>query len=406
MRIAFVSVSDQMGGSEVVLLEILRGLARSRGDWDLHLMTPGHGALTHAARASGISVTVLAMPPSLAGFGEIGAWNRRFALPVQVVRTMIDVPGYQRAFDTTLRRIAPDVVHTNGFKAHLFAARRQGSDAALVWHIHEYVSNRPMTRTLLQRFASRCDAVVANSESVAADVRTVVDDGRVRTILNAVDLETFAPDGAVADLDARANLSPAAPGTIRVGLPATFARWKGHTVFLQALAALPADLAIRGYVIGGAVYDTRGSQYSISELQAVARTLGIADRVGFTGFVDTPADAMRALDIVVHASTDPEPFGMVIAEAMACGRAVITTATGGAAELVRDGVDAVVHRPGDGSHLAAAIAALAIDAPRRARLGANARAAAVQRFDARRMTERFAELYDDTVQRRRAEALR
>jgi glycosyltransferase involved in cell wall biosynthesis len=47
-----------------------------------------------------------------------------------------------------------------------------------------------------------------------------------------------------------------------------------------------------------------------------------------------PADAMRALDVVVHASTDPEPFGLVVAEAMACGRAVTTSGTGGASELI------------------------------------------------------------------------
>ncbi len=56
---------------------------------------------------------------------------------------------------------------------------------------------------------------------------------------------------------------------------------------------------------------------------------------------------MRALDIVVHASTRPEPFGLVIAEAMACGRAVITSAAGGAAEIVESEVDALTHTPGD-----------------------------------------------------------
>ena len=54
---------------------------------------------------------------------------------------------------------------------------------------------------------------------------------------------------------------------------------------------------------------------------------------------------MRALDIVVHASTEPEPFGLTIAEGMASGRAVIVSAAGGAAEIVQDGVDALTCAP-------------------------------------------------------------
>jgi len=59
----------------------------------------------------------------------------------------------------------------------------------------------------------------------------------------------------------------------------------------------------------------------------------IENRVGFVPFQDNPADVYRALDIVVHASTKPEPFGRTIVEAMACGKPVIAAQTGGAAEL-------------------------------------------------------------------------
>jgi glycosyltransferase involved in cell wall biosynthesis len=272
----------------------------------------------------------------------------------------------------------------------------------LIWHVHEYISRRPLTSTLLGRYAGRCAAIVANSQSVAADARAALGGREVRVIPNAVDLDTFSPEGAAADLDALSGLAPAPAGTVRVGLVATFARWKGHAVFLRAIAdEAAAGVPLRAYVIGGPVYDTHGSQHSREELAALARDLRIADRVGFTSFVDAPAPALRALDIVVHASTDPEPFGMVIAEAMACGRALVTSATGGAAELVRDGVDAVVHRPGDSVDLAACIARLAADPALRRRLGEQARVVAVERFDSRRLAARFAELYEETADRGR-----
>jgi glycosyltransferase involved in cell wall biosynthesis len=195
------------------------------------------------------------------------------------------------------------------------------------------------------------------------------------------------------NLDQLSGLPPAPPGTVKVGLVATFSRWKGHETFLRALAALPASAGIRGYVVGGAVYDTDGSQYSQAELKQLAGQLGLTGRVGFTGFVGRTADAIRSLDVVVHASTEREAFGLVIAEAMACGRAVVTSGIGGSGEIVRDGEDAVVHRAGDSEDLASRLAMLAGDGSMRARLGQAARETAVRRFDARRLSTQFGDVY-------------
>ena len=181
----------------------------------------------------------------------------------------------------------------------------------------------------------------------------------ITTVYNAVNLDRFKADGNVAPLDELSGLPPAPPGTIRVGLVATFARWKGHEVFLRALAALPAGVSVRGYIIGAPVYQTRGSQYSMAELRAMAAQLGLTGRVGFTGFVDDVSAAMRALDIVVHASTQPEPFGLSIIEAMACGKPVIASRAGGAAEIVEASGGALFHSPGDAADLANRIAQLA-----------------------------------------------
>jgi glycosyltransferase involved in cell wall biosynthesis len=336
------------------------------------------------------------MPPALAGLGEWGSGGRRRgALVAGLMRAAIGLREYERALGRTLTALGPDIIHSNGFKAHIAAARIRRGDAALVWHMHEYVGARPVTRSLLRRYAGRCRAIVAVSESVAADVRqSTAHRVDVQVIHNAVDLARFAPDGAVADLDRLAGLTPAREGTVRVGLVATFSRWKGHETFLRALASLPPDRPVRGYVIGGAVYDTRGSQYAAEELKALASTLRLGDRVGFTGFVHETDEVMRALDVVVHASTDAEPFGLVIAEAMACGRAVVTSGTGGARELVRAGDDGLTHRPGDPIDLARVLSSLAHDAPLRQRLGAAARASAVRRFDARRLAGELTAAYD------------
>src|SRR5688500_13647580 len=140
----------------------------------------------------------------------------------------------------------------------------------------------------------------------------------VHTVYNSVDLDRFAPAGPRANLDALAGLPPLGAGGIRVGLVGTFARWKGHGVFLDAIERLRDLPQVRGYIVGGSIYQTDASQYSREELRAHAEARGIGNVVGFTGTVDDVPSVLRALDIVVHASTEPEPFGLVIAEAMAC----------------------------------------------------------------------------------------
>ena len=165
-------------------------------------------------------------------------------------------------------------------------------------------------------------------------------------------------------------------------------------MFLEAIARLPRSLNVRAYVIGGAVYETENSEVSIEELREASARLGITSRVGFTGFIEDPAPAIRALDVLVHASTDPEPFGLAIAEGLACGRAVVVSHGGGAAELVTPGVDALAFSPGDAGGLARCIEQLAADAGLRQRLGRAARATAERRFARRRLANELLEVYE------------
>src|SRR5262249_31327360 len=103
------------------------------------------------------------------------------------------------------------------------------------------------------------------------------------------------------------------------------------------------------------------------------------------------------LDVVVHASTKPEPFGLTIVEAMACGRPVIVAQTGGAAELIRSGEDAVGGTPGDGEALATAIRELVSNPQRRQRLAAQARRTAIERFSCSRLGPELSAVYQKLV---------
>ena len=400
MRIAFLTVSAEMGGSERSLVELLRALRRRRPGWSFDVVLPREGPLAVQVRELGASTVVLPMPAALARFGESS--RGRAALPSAAAATA----GYARQLRRLLRELGTDVIHSNGLKLHVIAAWIQDRRTPLVWHIHEYVTPRRLSRVLLRRSAGRVAVAVANSHSVARDLAIAVGPGlRIETIYNGIDLHEFSPSVTPADradLDGLAGWPPAPAGTVRIGLVATFGRWKGHDVFLRALAQIDPALPVRAYIVGGAVYDTAGSQYALEELRQMTAAAGLDTRVAFTGFVERTAPVLRALDVVVHASTQPEPFGLAIAEAMACGCAVVVSDAGGAAEIVEAGRDALTHPPGDAKALGGVLTQLATDAALRARLGTAARTAAAARFDAAAFGVAFADVYESVAATRRA----
>lgn len=397
MSILFLSPTGQMGGAEAALHEMLAGLRDAHPSWSLHLVVASDGPLVERAKRLGVSVDVLPFPSVLASLGDWATGRDLRSMARLLLRCIAaTAPGlvYVSRLRHLLRTQAPTVIHSNGLKMHVLAAWAKPRGTPVVWHFHDFAARRSLTSRLLRRSMHRCSAIVANSRSVAEDARHVCGQALpIHPVWNAVDLARFSPDGPTVDLDALAQLPRADDTVVRVGLVATFARWKGHETFLEALSLIPATVPLRGYVVGGPIYETAGSQVALGDLRERAETLGIGSRVGFTGFVPDASSAIRSLDIVVHASTDPEPFGLVIAEAMACGKAVVASHAGGAIELTDACEHAVTHVPGDARGLAKRIEQLATDAALRARLGASGRATAERCFTRTRMAVELTPIY-------------
>jgi glycosyltransferase involved in cell wall biosynthesis len=400
MRILYLNPSGKPGGAERALLDLIAALREARPGWDLHLVAGSEGAFPAAARGLGVHTSIVPFPRVVARMGDSGdaAASQWMLRAPKLCAASIAGAAYAGRLRSAIREIAPDLVHTNGFKMHMMGAMVRPAGVPLIWHVRDYLSGRPLMARVMPMMRGRCDAAIANSASVAADLLAHCPGLAVEAAHDAIDLNEFSPDGPILDLDALAGLTAAPEGTVRVGLVSTMARWKGQQVFLEAIARVDSRCPLRGYIIGGPIYETEGSQFSIEYLRSVARRLGLGDRVGFTGFVERPSAAIRALDIVVHASTAPEPFGLAIAEAMACGKALITSARGGAVELIADGADSMVFPPGDAAALAERIERIAADRELRRRLGANARAGAETRFTRERLVAQVLDVYERVTQ--------
>ena len=178
-------------------------------------------------------------------------------------------------------------------------------------------------------------------------------------------------------------------------LPAALLPWKGHRMFLEAFARVAGRRPnARALLVGAspANADDLGPA-----LERRIAELGLTGRVRLTGHVDDMVDIYAAADLVVHTSLEPEPFGLVVIEAMAAGRAVLAADAGGPAEIVNHGADGWLYPMGDADALAEAVLHLLEDRALRDGLAFRA-AARAKCFDPATTRREMLAVYDRVLE--------
>ncbi|HMO10359.1 MAG TPA: glycosyltransferase, partial [Actinotalea sp.] len=237
-----------------------------------------------------------------------------------------------------------------------------------------------------QQVATAADALVASTAEEAADLVELAgaDPERVHVVAPGVDLQTFHPGTdllqpaalAAARRAARAavGLAPHEPVVLFAGRVQPL---KAPDVLVNALAELRAAGRVvpRLVLIGG----PSGDLDAVHELARHAAARGVADRVRFEPAKPQAELArwLRAADLVAMPSRS-ESFGLVAAEAQACGTPVVATGVGGLRTVVSDGESGVLVRGHDPRLWAAAVGDLLDDPARRAALGVGARRQALR----------------------------
>jgi len=236
---------------------------------------------------------------------------------------------------------------------------------------------------------------VANSEATKQDLVDLgVAAGRIRVIYPPVDLDRFNPDLAAGRQRAELGVGMGEPC---FGIFGTLLEWKGHHVFLKAARLVMDEVpSARAFVIGEA--PERGQAYR-DELRRLVHDLGIADRVVFTGFREDVPELMQLLRVIVHASVTPEPFGRVIAEAMAMGKPVVATDAGGPREIIQDGSDGCLVPPEEPEAMARAIIRFLTDTEHAEQVGRGARRTVEARFSAEAHARLVEQVYAEVLTR-------
>lgn len=360
-----------VGGMETNLETLLRFHSRKR-------VTPHVAFLTSGF----FSDRIAGMRPKVPVL-ECRAGRARY--PWRTARTVLLLQDYIR--DHGIRAVV-----THGYHAHLYggAAARLARVPCVLW-AHSFLApsdlRSPLVRTSL---ALPARLILANSEAVARTLRQHFGERRqTRVVYYGIDLRRFRAGGSPAAARRRIGIELRAPLAV---MPGRLQPWKGQRTFIEAARKVADRLPTARFVMVGGT-TTHGDQPYERELRSRIAALRMGNLISITGHQHDVIPFLRAAQVVVHASIEPEPFGLVLVEAMACGRPVIASEGGGPAEIVKPGFG-LLTPPGDADALARAMLSL-LRAPRRSsEMGKRAAVAARARYSATRMAAEVEELLE------------
>jgi glycosyltransferase involved in cell wall biosynthesis len=382
-RLLYVEGSDDgtIGGSHFSLLFLVSGLDQTR--FTPLVVFATENALLPRFQATGARTLIVRFG---AGPRPSGRLARLVARARNFCRTYLLLP---RRLARILRRERIDLVHLNNSvtqnHAWMLAARLAGVPCIT----HER-SIRPDFTARDRRLARDLSAVICISSAVRENfVALGLSDLPFVTIFNGLDPAQIHCTRAPADVRAEMGVAPDAR---LIGIVGRIVPWKGQEVVIRAMGMLREEFPDLACVLIG---DTSPSARAYRErLAALTRELGIASRVHITGFRKDVANYINALEIQVHASIHPEPFGRVLLEAMALSKPLVASNGGGVPEIVMHERTGLLFEPGDAAALAAALRTLLADRPRAAAMGAAGRERLLADFSVARNIELTRALYE------------
>lgn len=417
-RVLFLARTAR-GGSAFSLYHLAKGLERSQYAPVIAFYALEQAHIVDLLQAAQVPVEVMgALGASLDGAGTPTAKKRDIAakLDVRLGRwagetyrllkgayqfLRKDVPLIAPTM-RVIRKVQPALIHfNNGLRpSKPVAVAAWLTRTPLVCHVRSFEHLGPFDR-LFSHFVSQFIYISRAVEQHSQQAGLPATQGQV--IHNALEVINYQTSSETA-AEVKSEFSWLASAPV-VGIVGRLDWWKGHEYFLQALALVKQTLpAVRGLIIGEPEHTPENAAYS-QKLLALTETLGLQETVRFTGFRKDVPRLLTALEVMVLGSSEPEPFGRVVIEAMAAERPVIATAAGGVLDIIEHGVNGWLIPAKDTKAMAQALTKVLGEPDLARRLGQAARQTVEERFTLTTHVERVQAVYDVVLQKKTKAAL-
>ena len=298
------------GGAEAALLHLIQ--QRAAAGLELRLVFLESGEMVALACTLGVDAEVI---------------------PAGRLRSMRAVFSTVRAIREVIQSWKPSIVLGWMTKAHIYSGLAARGTAAAPMYFQMGLPDGGVVDCLARLVpaagALGCSEFVAREQE--AKVRHPV-----KGVALAADVSHASASVSPAELKKKLGFAPDKP---LVGIVGRLQHWKGMHVYLRAMSQVVKTMPdVQGVIVGG-VHDQEPSY--LESLEKLRAELGLTKVVSMVGKQSNVPEWMGAMDVVVHAS-HREPFGIVVVEAMALGKAVIATSPGGPEEIITDGEDGLL----------------------------------------------------------------
>ena len=365
-NILFVHSSSEMYGSDRSLLNIVKQIDKSR--FGVHVLLPCPGPLVTALeQIDGVTTEIF----------QVAVLRRK----------NLSIKGgfsYFKEFTASCRYIKKyikkhniHIVDTNTAVVFPGAIAAKQMKISSVWHIREIIKSNLENKVISFMMQHFSDLIIANSQATGNALK--VDQKKIRVVYNAVDQKQDT------------NLTPHDRPT--VGMAGRINRWKGQKLFADAAQIVHQSCPDVIFQIAGEAYT--GEEHLRTELEAYIAQKGLQDTVVLLGQVNDMDSFYKGLDLFVLPSTQPEPFGLVVIEAMEYAIPVIATNHGGPTEIITHGTDGYLVSYEDPQEMAQRIIELIQTPEKRLQMGRIAQEKKRQVFSVNTMVSQIETVFEE-----------
>lgn len=383
-RILYLNPTSEVGGAEKSLLDLLEHLDKKQ--YHPIVCFPSEGKLAAKLSRMGIEMKMIPLHKEISQLSRQN--GNRYLLHFlstswRLFPTITKTTGFVRS-----KHI--DLIVTNGIKCHIIGSIVSSmTGAKLIWHVRDFMETGLAKFLLMSMGRFFPDRIITNSDAVGS---FFVNSGRTETVYNGVDLARFDSeiDGGRIRLEFKLGKD-----TMLIGTIGHFAPLKGYEQLLEAMEKVVGEgFNVKLALVGDSIYP-HSNTYK-QKILSLVNSMGLRDRVIFTGFRDDIPELLASFDLFVLPSRS-EGFGRVNLEAMAMGKPVISTNVGGIPEVVVDGVTGILVPPGDPNALSRALMKLLDDPNQRESMGREGRKRVKERFHLQGSVQRIQEIYRDVL---------
>ncbi len=380
--------NNNFGGSEVVLLSILKSLDQEH--FPPYVIISGEGKLAKGLNSIGIEPIYI----------DIVERIEKSFNPLKLLVHLYKAIHYVSSVILIIRNQKIVLIHTINESAHLFggiAGKLAG--VPVILHMHDIRRSRLsryifsfISTILPTKIISVSGAVKTNITSVGIFREKI--ENKTIVIYNGVNLQNYSPSNCSRRIIREFDLSSS---DLTVALIAQICVWKGQREFIKAARKVVNKYPRSKFlIVGEPLYDNKNYDLIIKKDVEQKKLL---DNIIFTGYREDISEIIKSVDIIVSASHD-EPFGLILIESMAMAKPIIATRTGASLEIVLDGETGLLVPSKDPDALAKAMIYLKENPEIAEIMGKKGRRRVEENFDVELQVKNIVKIYEQILSKR------